>query len=91
LRLWNVNSGKVRTELAAHSAEIRALAFDSKGARAASGDDTGKICLWEVSSGKLLTSYQGKMAIGALASLDKDNSLGAIDGGSAISVWTLSK
>ncbi|HTF88099.1 MAG TPA: hypothetical protein VK843_06785 [Planctomycetota bacterium] len=89
LRLWTVASGKVRFELAGHSAAVRALVSSPKGDRAASADDTGKVFVWDLGSGKSITSFQGKGAISALAFLDKGKSLAANDGGSGITVWKL--
>jgi WD40 repeat protein len=89
LRAWNVATGKLRFELAGHTGAIQALTSDAKGARAASGDASGKVLVWDVAKGKQLAAFQGKGAIGALAFLDKGKSLAACDGGEGLVVWPL--
>lgn len=89
LRIWAMNSGRVRAELSGHAAAISALCCDAKGTRAASGDASGKICVWDVARGKLLATFQSAGEIGALAFLEKQKLLLASDGGSALVAWAL--
>ncbi|MEX2317580.1 MAG: protein kinase [Pirellulales bacterium] len=46
-RVWNVNSGEPMATLHGHAAEVSALAVSPNGDLIASGDDSGRIQLWQ--------------------------------------------
>jgi WD40 repeat protein len=89
--LWTVGSGKTRCDLVGHTAAVRAVAIDAKGARAASGDDSGAIRLWDLSAGKELSQFHLDGAVSTLAFLEKEKTLAASGGEQGIVLWELSK
>lgn len=60
IRLWNTDDGKKIRELKGHKRDIYSLQFHSSGKHLISGDLMGKIHQWEVATGKLERSFEGK-------------------------------
>lgn len=50
-----------------HTAGVQALAFSPDGARLATGSDNGTVTVWEVSSGREISRFQGEGSIRSLA------------------------
>ncbi len=53
VRLWDVETGEVRTVLTGHRSPINSVAFSPDGLIIASGSDDGTIKLWDVATGEL--------------------------------------
>jgi WD40 repeat protein len=68
--LRNTTTGRIVNKLAMSA--LPALAFSPDGARLAAGSVTGELCLWDVSSGKLLRSIDmtGRTAQGIVFNAD---------------------
>lgn len=50
LRLWDARTMKEQRSFVGHDHSIRCMALSPDGSWAASGDDSGKVCLWRVAS-----------------------------------------
>jgi WD40 repeat protein len=70
VRVWDVRTGELRTELTGHAGPVRAVAFSPDGATLTAGGDDGAIRVWDVDSGELGTrltdhaGYVGSVACG---------------------------
>jgi WD40 repeat protein len=70
--------------------DLHALAFSPEGASLASGDQTGRVQLWDVSSGdELLTLQLGKRAIRGIAFSPDGMTLAITDDASGVQLWDL--
>ncbi|HIN86114.1 MAG TPA: WD40 repeat domain-containing protein [Myxococcales bacterium] len=52
LIVWDLKSGTIRHDIAAHNGDIKALAVSSDGTLAATGSVDDNVCVWRLSDGK---------------------------------------
>ena len=55
VQLWDIATGERMASLPGHAGEVTAAAFDATGKRFATGDDNGKILVWQLTDGDALT------------------------------------
>ncbi len=63
ITLWDVDNGKKRCTLQAHTGWVNALAFSADGRLLASVGQDKVVCLWDVSSQKLLARLRGHVKV----------------------------
>jgi sugar lactone lactonase YvrE len=59
IKLWEVNTAKVKTTLEGHKGRVSSVAFSPGGGRLASGGEDKTIKLWLLATGQLLTTLEG--------------------------------
>lgn len=57
VRIWQSKDFKLTQVLCKHSASVNCLAWHAQGMRLASGDSSGVVCLWDISTGSLIRSF----------------------------------
>jgi|GEM_PF-477342 len=57
VRIMDAATGMTRRELTGHPQPIYGLAYDRAGKRLATGDETGRIWIWDVATGKKLLEF----------------------------------
>ena len=57
VQLWDIRTGKVKTELIGHQGSVGAVAYSPNGSVLASGGNDRKIRLWHAASGELLFTF----------------------------------
>jgi WD40 repeat protein len=57
IRIRNAASGAVLRELRGHTSQVRSIAFSPDGKLLASGDDSGRIILWDLATGSRLATF----------------------------------
>jgi WD40 repeat protein len=62
VELWNTITAKKTRTLELHTGEITAIAFSPDGTRLASGDENGKILLWDTESNQLPIELYGHVS-----------------------------
>lgn len=91
IKLWNLNTGKVRQTLEGHKDSVLSIAFSPNGLLLASGSADSTIKLWEVSTGKILQDLTaGDNWVGTLAFNPNGQILAAEGSHNSINLWELS-
>jgi WD40 repeat protein/serine/threonine protein kinase len=54
VRLWDTKNGSSRRDLSGHRTGVNAIAFDPTGRRVATGDTSGVLIIWDVTTGRIL-------------------------------------
>jgi len=57
VRIFDAEDGQIRRELTGHPQPVYGLAFDRTGRRLATGDESGRIWIWDVASGRRLVEF----------------------------------
>lgn len=57
VRILDAETGQTRREFTGHPQPVYGLAFDGPGKRLATGDETGRIWIWDVATGKKLVEF----------------------------------
>ncbi|HUT56042.1 MAG TPA: protein kinase [bacterium] len=60
VRLWDLNSGKLKAGLSGHTGAVNQLKFSAHGKFLASAADDGTVKLWDPAAGRLLRTLPGK-------------------------------
>lgn len=90
IRVWDVESGKLRHSIAAHGDRVRAVAVFSGGRKAVSASDDGMLAVLDLNEGKIervLTAHGGAIATVAATIYGETAVAGMADG--AVEVWDL--
>ena len=88
--MWNRIESRLVRRIEVESARLQCLAFSPEGASLATGDESGKIRLWDIASGEeLLTLKLGETAIGGIAFSPDGMTLAATSLGNGIQLWDL--
>lgn len=86
--LWDIDTGKVITELIRHGGRVRALAFSPDGKTLVSGADDANVILWDVRSGKELAVLQGhKEEINCVAFSPDGKTIASVSNDDTIILW----
>ncbi|MBG80627.1 MAG: hypothetical protein CMJ39_07975 [Phycisphaerae bacterium] len=90
LLLIDTKTGKQKALLSNHDAPVQSIEFDSSGNRMVTGDESGRIWLWDTAQGLGLREFPGHEAAVTQLSL-KDNRLvsGSMDG--TIRFWDVNR
>lgn len=59
IRHWNVSSRTLLREIGGHNSRIRTLALSPDQSQLASGDEDGKVKIWDVRTGEEILAYHG--------------------------------
>jgi WD40 repeat protein/serine/threonine protein kinase/DNA-binding LacI/PurR family transcriptional regulator len=62
IRIWDLATNQVVSELAGHSAPVNALAFSPNGTRLLSGADDNTLILWDVTTASAVQTFTGHSA-----------------------------
>lgn len=57
VRIWTTADGKPSTELAEHADEVFATCWHPDGKHLVTGDLKGRVCLWDLSTGKIVREF----------------------------------
>ena len=88
--IWNLTESRPLNRIDVETRELHSLAFSPEGASVATGDDSGRIQLWDVATGdELLTLRLGETAIRGIAFSPDGMTLAATDHASGIQLWDL--
>ena len=63
IKLWDLETGKCRHNMAEHSMSVYSVAFSPDGHLLASGSFDRKLLIWNVADGRLVKSFTGKGGI----------------------------
>ncbi|MGK7920496.1 MAG: S-layer homology domain-containing protein [Trichodesmium sp.] len=55
--IWNLQTGELLNTLSEHTANVRSVAISPDGKTLASGSGDGKVKLWDIPTGEMLTSF----------------------------------
>jgi len=80
VRLWETQSGHLRSAPQGHSGLVYAVALSHDGRLLASGGAEGMVKLWDTSSGQLLTTLRGHSGVVWSVALSRDARLLASGG-----------
>lgn len=61
IRIWDLSTNSVVSELVGHTAPVNALAFSPDGTRLLSGSDDNTLILWDVTNGTNLHTFRGHL------------------------------
>ncbi len=76
IRLFDAATGALQTELVAPKSGIHTLTFDSEGQRLASGDEQGRILVWDLASKQVIQQLDaGPSWVWSIAFLDQGRKL----------------
>ena len=75
IRLWDLASGQLKTELMGHSREVNSVAFSHDGSLLASGSGDNSIRLWETESGQVKKVLRGHANVVKTVAFSPDSSL----------------
>ncbi len=88
--IWNLLERRLLRKIEVETLGLYSLAFSPEGASLATGDESGKIQLWDVSSGEeLLTLKLGETVIRGIAFSPDGMTLAATSLGSGVQLWDL--
>ena len=59
MKVWDVRTGALLTELIGHTNRVRAVAFSPDGVRVVSGDENGTVIVWDARTGTLRAQLPG--------------------------------
>jgi WD40 repeat protein len=90
--LWDLKTEKPKFRLEGHTDSVRAVAFAPNGKRAATAGEDQKICLWDVETGRKVSTWttaggQRPGSVHALAFSPDGRSL--VSGGAALTLWNV--
>ena len=86
VRLWNASTGSCVHTLARHTQPVYSISFSPSASYIASGSLAGKLYVWSVEEGKVLTSYTGKGDIFEVAWNKEETRIAACFSSNAITV-----
>jgi WD40 repeat protein len=90
--LWDVKTEQPKFRLEGHTDSVRAVAFAPGGKKAATAGEDGKICIWDVETGRKLATWTtaGGQRLGAVHGLafSSDGSK-LVSGGAALILWAV--
>ncbi len=90
VRIWDVESGQIISELRGHKKAVLSVAFTSAGNEIITGSADGTLKRWEVMTGREVQQYEGHREVVFYVALSEDNSKiisGSWDG--SAKVWDL--
>jgi WD40 repeat protein len=94
IRLVDASTGQTRRTLSGHPQTCYAVAFNSTGTRIATGDETGRIWVWETATGKKLVEFKRekghKRGIQALSFSPDNRSILSVGKDDVIHLWSVS-
>jgi WD40 repeat protein len=67
VRVWNWRAGELRQTLARGEGQVNAIALSSDGGALVSGGESGRVALWDLSTGRLKKVLQAGGDFGAIA------------------------
>jgi WD40 repeat protein len=89
VKLWDLNSGKLRRTFAGDSGPIDSLAIDPNGQVVASGSRDGMIRIWDLDTGELLRSLPASSSVYSVAISPDGRRLVSGSENGAIKLWDL--
>jgi RNA polymerase sigma factor (sigma-70 family) len=88
--IWSLDERRPLSRIDVETHELQSMAFSPEGASVATGDDSGRIQLWDVAAGEeLLTLRLGETAIRGIAFSPDGMTLAATDLASGVQLWDL--
>jgi WD40 repeat protein len=88
IRIWDVQTGEVKSTLKDHTAGIRSVAFSSDGKKIVSGGSDRVLRLWDVAEGKVLQTMKGhKSAIRSVAYSPDDKYAASGSEDQTVKIW----
>ena len=87
MNLWNVTKSKLIQKLNKRSLSIYSVQFALDGSLLATGDEKGKINLWDTITGELIRSFEGERPVMCLSFNGRAELLASGDFSGKISLW----
>ncbi len=88
IRLWDSETGLLRSKLAGHGGPVLVVAFSRNGDTLASGGQDGTINMWQTATGKLQRTMEHGGPVSSLAFSSDGQSIATVGGHNAVKLWS---
>ena len=89
IQLWNLETAKLLDTLSSHTTNVRSVAISPDGKTLASGSEDGTVKLWDISTGKVLTSFDHSGLITAVGFTADGRAVIGCSSDSGMKLWDI--